>query len=89
MEIKLMMDGKFKTFKTKFINGRAFREAIVLQKEIQEGGVTIDIIDKLVEFVVMVFGNQFTIDDFYDGIENTEMFTKMLAVVTYAINGKN
>jgi hypothetical protein len=71
MQITLKIDGKDKTFTNDFIPGRIFRNALLLNKKMKEEGsdLTAELFDELVEFCVVTFGKQFTLDEFWDGID--------------------
>lgn len=87
MQVTLRIDGKDKTFVQDFISGRKFRKTIVMQKLFgagENGQLNIDesFVDTLVAYVVDMFDNQFTVDEFYDGIESH----KILSTITGCIN---
>lgn len=84
MQITLRMNGEDKTFTQDFISGRMFRRAIELQKHFKDGGAHLDenTLDEMAGFVVEAYGKQFSIDEFYDGIQSN----KLIAAVTQTIN---
>lgn len=86
MQITLRIDGKDKIFKQEFISGRMFRRTLEIQKLFrvnEEGKNVIDEthIDALVDYVVELFGRQFTIDDFYDGVEARKFISTIMKYV--------
>lgn len=88
MKLALMFNGEVKEFRTRFISGRMFRKAINLQKKLQAGGVSEDsVLDEMVTFCVEAFSNQFTDDEFYDGVESKEMTNILFNTILYCING--
>ncbi|CAM5794828.1 phage tail assembly chaperone G [Brevibacillus borstelensis] len=83
MQITLRIDGENQTFTQDFISGRMFRRAIEMQKHFQDGTkMDENTLDEMVGFVTEVYGKQFTIDQFYDGIHSN----KLIATVTKTIN---
>lgn len=86
MKIELIVNGEIKTYIPCFISGRLFRNAIRMQRKVQETGLSVETLDELVGFVVTVFNNQFTIDDFYDGVEAKELFPTIMNIIGDCIN---
>ncbi|TCP32187.1 hypothetical protein EV207_101165 [Scopulibacillus darangshiensis] len=68
MEITLKIDGKDKKFAQHFVSGYYFRKALELSKEEEKKGLDLKLIDKYVDFVCEVFGNQFTSEDYTNGV---------------------
>ena len=72
MELKLTLDGKEKVYKSGIITVRMFRratevrKAFIDEKFLGENYPATDL-DEAVQFIVEYFGNQFSVDDFYDG----------------------
>lgn len=70
MQITLRIDEKEKIFTNDFVKARVFRNALKINQRIRENGeITVDLFDELVEFVVIAFSNQFTVDEVWDGLE--------------------
>ena len=73
MELVLQLGEKETTFRTGKITVRMFRratevrKAFIDEKFLGENYPATDL-DEAVQFIVEYFGNQFTVDDFYDGI---------------------
>lgn len=72
MELKLVVNGKEKAYKSGMITGRMFRRAVEVRKQFLDGELLgenfgIDQLDEVVEFFVEYFNKQFTVDEFYDG----------------------
>jgi hypothetical protein len=84
MQITLRVNGENKTFTADFISGRMFRRAIEMQKHFRDGAANLDenTLDEMVGFVVEAYGKQFTIDEFYDGIQSD----KLISTITQTIN---
>ena len=73
MTLTLRIDGKEKTFRVDFISGRMVRNTIAMTKRLNFNDLSPEELDDLVGFVVDVFGRQFTIDEFYDGIASQDL----------------
>lgn len=86
MKITLKIDGKDKDFTTDFISGRVLRRALEISNETNLSRISLDAMDKLVDFVVDVFGKQFTRDQFYDGIPAVGMMKQIISIINDIIN---
>ena len=72
MKITIKIDGKDKEFKTDFISARMFRKSEELgQRHKNKEEVELD---EIVDFIVQVFNNKFSMDDFYDGVDVSDIF---------------
>lgn len=87
MEIKLLIDDKEKTFAIPFVPARKLREALELNKSIDFNNLDTDGLDKMVSYVVDLFKNQFTIDDFYDGLPASEMIPTITRCINEVVKG--
>jgi len=67
MQIKIKIEGKEKIFSPSFISARMVRKTLEIKERLQTNIGKKDL-DSMVEYMVDLFGNQFSIDDFYDGI---------------------
>lgn len=81
LKIELRTAGGNKEYTQDFISGRMFRKTIEMKAELN-GGVDASALDKMVSYVVELFGKQFTLDEFYDGIESK----KIMITITDCIN---
>jgi hypothetical protein len=87
MNIELMIEGKKKNFKLpSFIPGRMVRKAVSFTK-MDLTNISEEDLDDLVEFVANVYGDKFTIDDFYDGIDSREMLKVLGYTIEFIVNG--
>lgn len=87
MNIELMIDRKKKTFQMPaFIPGRMIRRAVTL-KQINFGTLEEAQIDELVQYVVNVYGDQFNIDEFYDGVDARKMMDVIVETIYFVVNG--
>lgn len=72
-----------KTFVATEIKGRMIRKAVEFAKfqNADEMEINVDTLDEMVNFVVEVFGNKFTLDDVYDGINVENIVPEMIRCV--------
>ncbi|ABS39322.1 hypothetical protein FDB72_17570 [Clostridium botulinum] len=75
--ITLLIDGKEKIFNAPFISTRRLKETLALSEKIYNG-ITIETIDEVAEHLVEIYGNQFTIDELYDGFPANEFANKAI-----------
>lgn len=94
MKVSLFIDGKEKTFYSpNFISGRIGREAADLEEKylINQNGkfeeTQTEVLDIFVDFLCRAFGNQFTADEFYDGIDSRVMYKTIPAFFKYVSTG--
>lgn len=82
MQITLRIDEKDKTFVNEFVKARVFRNALKMNEKMRENGnnISADLFDELVEFIVNVFNQQFTVDEFWDGIEASKLQDEIMRV---------
>lgn len=80
LQVTLRLDGGEKEFTQDFISGRAFRRAVELQAELKDG-VDVGALDKMVGYVVDLFGKQFTADQFYDGIAANKLISTVIGCI--------
>src|SRR5690625_4363687 len=88
MKLELIIDGEKKIFTTNFVSGRHFRKVMEYDSKIDYSNIGIDETDELVGFVCNVFDNQFTVDDFYDGVRAHEGVSTITSVFIYLRAGK-
>ena len=82
MDIKLRIDKKDKTYTTGFISARMVRRTIAVSQGVNFENISPEELDKLVDYIVELFSNQFTRDDVYDGLSSKEL----IPAVTNCIN---
>ena len=70
MKIKIMQDGKQKEFTSGEVSGSAFRKFLVARDIIIEadktGEFTVEMFDKMVDFIVTAFDKKFSADELLD-----------------------
>lgn len=87
MNIELLINGEKKTFKLpSFIPGRMVRRAASFTK-MDLDNISDEHLDQMVEYVVNVYGDKFTIDEFYDGIDAREMMDVIANSIQGIVNG--
>lgn len=87
MQITLKFnDDNTKTFVAD-VRARAVREAMTLQKEVNFENMSVEDLDKLVNFTCNVYGKKFTLDELYDGLESDKLIPTLFEVVESVING--
>jgi 23S rRNA G2069 N7-methylase RlmK/C1962 C5-methylase RlmI len=69
MELKL---GK-NTYKLGTVKAKMIRKAMQLTEEINFDRLSVEDLDKLVQFIVELYGNKFTIDDVYENLDAQEL----------------
>lgn len=72
--MKIKIDGKDKEFKIGFISARMFKKTVELQEKAESKDINMDLLDELVDYIVQVYGNKFTSDEFYDGVDVSDIF---------------
>jgi hypothetical protein len=82
MKLTIKIDGKDKTFTNDFVPGRVFRNALLINKKMKDGQTELsaELFDELVEFCVIAFGKQFTIDEFWDGIDARYLDSEVMRI---------
>ncbi|MDY7222089.1 phage tail assembly chaperone G [Halalkalibacterium halodurans] len=76
MEVTLVQDGEKKTyFSPDFISGRMMRRAMEIRKEMDLSFLGPEELDEVVDYLCEVFGNQFTRDQVYDGLDLDDLDT--------------
>jgi hypothetical protein len=82
MEIILKKDKKDKTYTTGFISARMVRRTIEVSQGVDFDNISPEELDKLIDYIVELFNNQFTRDDVYDGLQSKDL----IPTITKCIN---
>ena len=82
MDITLKIKGKDKSFTAGFISARMVRRTIEVSQGVNFENISPDELDKLIDYIVELFGGQFTRDDVYDGLSSKEL----IPTITNCIN---
>jgi N-acetyl-anhydromuramyl-L-alanine amidase AmpD len=82
MKVTLRIDGKEKQFLNEFVSARIFRNALKLNNQLKDVGsdISVELFDSMIEFVVAAFDKQFTIDDFWDGVEASNLQPEIMRI---------
>lgn len=81
MNLTLLINGKEKTFTAPFISARMFRRTIEITKQFNLENPDVDTVDAMVDYIVELFGKQFTRDELYDGLPARELVTTITRCV--------
>lgn len=78
---------KEKTFIATDVPGRLLRRAIEFQslKDLDESAFNVETLDGMINYIVELFGNKFTLDDVYDGIAVENIFPEMMRCITAVV----
>ena len=96
MEIVLKTNGKDKTYTAGFISARMVRTTIAVSQEINFDNIAPEELDKLMDYIVDLFGSQFTRDELYDGLASKDLIpiiirciNEVVGAIGEATAGKN
>lgn len=70
------------TFVAPFVSARMLRRTIEMGKSINQENLSEEDLDRMVDYIVELFGNQFTRDQFYDGLAAKDL----ISTITRCIN---
>lgn len=73
MKIDIKIDDHEKTFTTLFIRGLVYRKFVELTENGTLKDLTNEAREKIIELIVEAFSNQFTADQFWNGIDAREI----------------
>jgi hypothetical protein len=68
VQITLNIDGNEKTYDSGFIKARLVRSALELSEKVDYKKITSSTLDSMVGWFCQDYGNQFTVDEVYDGL---------------------
>lgn len=77
MEIILMINNEEKIYKAPFVSARKLKDTFKLSNKIQNG-IDENTMDDLANYLVEIYGKQFTIDELYDGYPAQDFFAKAM-----------
>lgn len=84
MKIKIMQDGKQKEFTSGEVSGSAFRKFLVARDIIIEadktGEFTVEMFDKMVDFIVTAFNKKFSADELLDSMDIVDINLLILEI---------
>lgn len=87
MEITLKIDKKDKTYTAGFISARMVRRTIEVSNGINFENLKAEELDTLVDYIVELFGSQFTRDDVYDGLASKELLSTIMNCINEVVGG--
>jgi hypothetical protein len=67
-KITLVINGEKKEFRTPFVNGMVWRKFIEHRAQMDTNNLSPEQVDDLASLVVYAFNDQFTLDQFYEGV---------------------
>lgn len=84
------IDGKRqeKIYTLEYATGYHFRKAAEFDEKIDYSNLSIEDMNQLAGFVCEVFDNQFTVDEFYDGIPSHKVVSTISDLFIYIRTGK-
>lgn len=82
MQIALHIDGNNQTYTVPFISARMLRNTLDLVDRVDAVNPTTKEVDQIVDYMVELFGNKFTRDQYYDGLEASQLLPTFLACST-------
>lgn len=86
ISIVLEIDGNEKRFVTpKRVKGSLWREAALVAEEIENGELIVADLDSHMLFVCNVFDNQFTLNEFEDGIDARDLVKVIYATAIFVM----
>jgi hypothetical protein len=86
MQIKLKIGKETKKFSVPYFSMWVFRRSLEIAEEVDLDEVGAQEVDKLCEFIVAAFENQFTIDEFLMGISKEEGMNLAGKILSMCIN---
>ena len=78
-----------KTYIMPTVKAKMLRKTLALNEKMDFNNLKVNDLDELVNFVVELFNNQFTIDDIYDFIDSTELIPLLTQAVQSVVGETN
>ncbi|MBO1003735.1 phage tail assembly chaperone G [Pseudogracilibacillus auburnensis] len=88
MHLTLLIDGEDKTFTPGHVSAKFLLKMMEYDQEIDYNDMSVENIKKLAGFVSDVFGKQFTIDEFLEGIKSYELISTFGKVFIFVRTGQ-
>lgn len=89
MKINIRIEGNDKEFTPPFVSARMLKETIKMGKIADANNPDEDMIDTMANYIVKLFGNQFTVDQLYDGIASDKLIPFFLECVKEVLGNLN
>ena len=83
--MSIQIDGK--EYALGAVKARMFRKAVALTDEMDLEKISVKDLDDMVDFVVEAYGNRFTRDDLYDGLEAKDLMPVLSKCITDVVGG--
>lgn len=80
IQITLKINGEDKVFVAPFLTGKLYKDLFEMYDKLK-GPKTPETINVLIDFVCQVFGNQFTIDEYYSGLALGKVLSELVRVL--------
>nr|WP_302599769.1 hypothetical protein [uncultured Cellulosilyticum sp.] len=80
MQIKLMINGEERTFVAPFLSGKLYKDFFEMQRKLQEPKDP-SVMNTMIDFVCRVYGNQFTIDQYWEGVPLNKVLSEIVRTV--------
>lgn len=84
MQIELEVNGEDRIFVAPSVKARMLRNALAIKNKIDFSDIEEKELDELVNFVCDAFGNQFTVDQCYDGVKIEDFMPLITEVMNKA-----
>lgn len=76
-----------KTYVANTVKARMFRKAIEINEQIDFNQLKAKDLDTLIDFMVGAYGNQFTRDELYDGLDADKLIPTLSESISGIVNG--
>lgn len=81
MTLTLRLEGQEKVFTLDFISARMLRRTIEISKTVNFSDISAEELDTMVGYLVQLYGNQFSVDEVYDGLSATELVPTLVRCI--------
>lgn len=88
MEITLRINNEPTKFVNDFVTAWHYRQALALHRELEAGTLNDEeILEKLTEYVVNVFENQFTVEQLWNGLSSKDFNQTLTGIFRKVLGG--
>lgn len=85
-KIALMIEGQKKEFVQTFVPAVLFRKTLEIQDKLK-AGLNPETVDELIEYIVIAFSEQFTVDECYKGLDARFVLSTVTEICAGIISG--
>lgn len=71
------------------VKAKMLRKTLTLNEKMDFNNLKVNDLDELVNFVVELFDNQFSIDDIYDNVDSTELIPLLTKAIESVVGNTN